>query len=158
MRTMKPDRIIIHHSATEDTGTLSWPQIRHYHVNVRKWIDIGYHAGVELVREADGLESYEAMLGRSWVVPGAHCPGQNTHSLGLCLVGNFNEKEPPAGQLFAAARLVALWMFLFRIPVTMIYPHNAFHETDCPGRMFPFGRFVDMAAELYYQIGGAEVT
>ena len=41
--------IMIHHSATEDSQTLSWQAIRRFHMTDPEhlWADIGYHAGVE---------------------------------------------------------------------------------------------------------------
>jgi hypothetical protein len=137
---MKPRFIIIHHSATTDGPGLSWPAIRRYHLEFRKWKDIGYHAGVDLVED-----NYEILLGRPANVKGAHCPGKNSDSLGLVFTGNFNEHAPTAGMLeTAATRILVPWMLAYDIPPEGLQPHRAYRTTDCPGRLFPMEQLVNI--------------
>lgn len=125
------NKIIIHHSGTADGPTLSWGAIRKWHVDHNGWADIGYHAGCELVGD-----HYEVLYGRPWDRAGAHCPTQNAVALGFCFVGDFTEMPPPEAQIDAGARLIREWLRLFAIPVTEIYPHYRFSDTDCPGKEF----------------------
>lgn len=137
------NKVIVHHSGTDDGPMCSWPAIRKYHIEVNGWRDIGYHAGVEIVGT-----SYEVLVGRAWDRIGAHCLGQNDQSLGLCLVGNFNIETPPPEQLEVAAKLVAMWLRLFNIPDTEIYRHSVFNDTDCPGDLFDLEIFRDMVLDV----------
>ena len=132
---MIPSRIIIHHSATEDSGTVSWVAIRHYHTVVLHWSDIGYHAGCELVKNVDNAY-YEVLMGRMWDIVGAHAEGQNSDSLGFCFVGDFDKIKPPAKQLIAGAKALKLWMKLFNIGMNNIYRHSDFSPKTCPGSRF----------------------
>jgi hypothetical protein len=141
-----PKKIIIHHAAEIDTPKLEWGQIRKYHMTAdpRKpaYIDIGYHAGVELVND-----QYEILMGRDWLWSGAHCIGQNSESLGFCFVGDFNKNEPTDGMLIKGAKLIAMWMELFKIPLGEVLPHYHFEATDCPGKKFPMIRLSDIIEE-----------
>jgi N-acetylmuramoyl-L-alanine amidase len=139
---MTPSRIILHHSGTSDGEEMSWNAIRKYHIEHNQWADIGYNAGVELVGA-----SYEVLMGRPWDRSGAHCIGQNNVSLGICLVGNFNLAAPPEAQLRCAARHVAMWCRMFEIPVTEIYRHSSFNDTDCPGDYFDLDQFKSMVLD-----------
>jgi hypothetical protein len=126
-----PTKIIIHASATQDDPTFSWGAIRRWHIDHNRWIDIGYNAGCELVGN-----HYEVMNGRPWELDGAHCIGQNSQSLGFCLVGDFSNNPPPAGQLLASVQFLREWLRLYGIPRSEIYPHRHFNNTDCPGKAF----------------------
>jgi len=133
-----PQRIFIHHSLTKDTPTVSWGAIRKYHTETLHWSVIGYHAGVELVRSGSELY-YEVLMGRMWDRQGAHCRGQNHDSLGICLIGNFDNYRPPDAQLDAAGRIISLWMKLYGIKLKDIYGHNEFDSNKtCPGKLFDF--------------------
>lgn len=127
-----PDQIIIHHSMTRDSETVSWPAIEHYHTHIRHWKDIGYHAGIE---EVGGR--LVCMYGRPLWIPGAHTRGQNSSSLGFCFVGCFDEFAPAERRLrMAARRVLAPWCIQFGIRIEDIYGHNFYADKSCPGRMF----------------------
>jgi len=140
---MIPQKIIVHHSLTKDSGTVSWGAIRRYHIEQRGWLDVGYHAGVELV-ENNNISYYETLLGRAWDIPGAHTAGQNNNSLGICFVGNFDIDTPPLAQLQAGAKLIKYWMSIFRIPFKEIYPHRKFADKTCPGKQFDMNALIDI--------------
>jgi N-acetylmuramoyl-L-alanine amidase len=126
-----PTKIIIHASATDDDPKFSWGAIRKYHIEHNEWDDIGYHAGCELVGD-----HYEVLYGRPWIEAGAHCPTQNTRSLGFCFVGDFMTEPPPQSQILAALPLLRDWMRLYSIPKEEVHPHREFNNTDCPGDAF----------------------
>ena len=139
----RPDRIIVHHSATKDSGTVSWGAIWKYHVRVRGWRDIGYHAGVELARDR-----YEAFFGRPMTLMGAHTANQNGDSLGLCFVGDYDVEEPPLEMLMVGIRRVVIpWMDVFGIPVDEIYGHRSFSPKTCPGRLFSMERLRNLVIQ-----------
>jgi len=144
----EPKKIIIHHGAEVDSPKLEWGQIRRYHMMTTPekpaYIDIGYHAGVELVND-----QYEILMGRNWFWSGAHCVGQNNQSLGFCFVGNFNLNEPTDGMLITGARFITIWMRLFKIPILEILPHRFFEATDCPGKKFPMDRLIHIIEERF---------
>ena len=133
----KPKRIFCHHSLTKDSSTVSWGAIRRYHTDFLKWSNIGYHAGIELVRSGNELY-YEVLMGRMWDVQGAHCKGENHDSLGICLIGNFDHHKPPDAQYEAAGRIISLWMKLYGIKLKDIYGHRDFSIKTCPGKLFDF--------------------
>lgn len=125
-------RIIIHHSATEDGKTFSWRAIRDYHTKVNGWMDVGYHAGVELVGD-----QYECIYGRPTTLRGAHTAGANHESLGFCFVGNYDKVLPSPDMLAVAARRVlAVWVVQFNIKLDNIHAHRDYSNKSCPGKLF----------------------
>ncbi len=144
---MKPEYIIIHCSATEDSGTVSWQAIRRYHMGTLGWTDIGYHAGIELVNN-----EFELIVGRPLNAGGAHCraDSMNGRSLGICFVGNYDNNPPPPEMLTLGARHVAALCEIFGIPVERVQGHRDFEsKKTCPGSAFDMDRFRDMVrAEL----------
>ena len=136
--------VVMHHSATQDSRTLSWQAIRRYHLN-KGWRDVGYHLGVELVGDR-----YEALLGRALDEKGAHAyqRGMNHKGIGVVLVGNFDITPPTDEMLGFTARHVAGILRLLTIPVSSVLPHRevAAYKT-CPGRLFPWDPFVGLLRE-----------
>jgi hypothetical protein len=136
---MIPTSIIVHHSLTKDSETVSWGAIRKYHLSLG-WQNIGYHAGIELIGD-----KYEILLGRLWDQSGAHChqEGMNFTSLGLCLIGDFDQEPPDNEQLILAENLCKYWMKLFNISKDKVYRHSDFAKyKSCPGKLFPWAKFV----------------
>lgn len=124
----KPNKIVIHHSATPDNKTLSsFNAIRNYHMN-KGWRDIGYHFIIEYV---DG--KVITREGRDVKDSGAHTIGHNSSSIGICIVGNF-DKETPTNDVY---KEVAKLCKKFNLPV---YPHNKFANKSCPGKNFDMNK------------------
>lgn len=60
--------------------------LQNYHINEKKWSDIGYNF---LVGEDGNV--YE---GRGWAKTGAHTKGYNNKSIGICIIGNYDSEYP----------------------------------------------------------------
>jgi N-acetyl-anhydromuramyl-L-alanine amidase AmpD len=138
---MKPTRIIIHHSLTKDGATVSWGAIRKYHVETEGWRDIGYHYGIELVGNY-----YEIFVGRPETEEGAHCKeqGMNHVSIGICMVGNFDEDTLPDAAMKQLVRLVRSIMATWGIPKENIKKHHDYASyKSCPGKLFPWDRLMN---------------
>lgn len=159
---MKPDAIILHHSATADGQSVSWGAIRKFHTSwridgriinasdgeklseqgqpvVKPWRDIGYHFGIEQVGE-----HFEILVGRMADESGAHCveSRMNRRALGICFVGNFDQVEVPKAQWDLGLRLVRCQMHIYKIPPAMVFGHREFaHYKTCPGHLFDLDRF-----------------
>jgi hypothetical protein len=135
--------LMLHHSLTADSETVSWSAIRRFHTNTLGWRDVGYHAGVEQVGS-----DYETLLGRPWNQIGAHCRqgGMNRQAFGLCLVGNFDELPPPPTQWLAAVRLARMLIGLFDVPVGNIVGHRDYAPKTCPRRAFDLDEFRSVVA------------
>ena len=144
-----PEYIVLHHSATKDTETLSWPAIRRNHVNIRKFRTVGYHYGVEKVGN-----SFEIIQGRFPHEIGAHCreAGMNRRSVGICCVGNYDVMAPPPALLFKLRGLVEWLIIEYEIPPQNIIGHRDAGLMEgydwekgqyktCPGKLFDLFAF-----------------
>jgi N-acetylmuramoyl-L-alanine amidase len=144
---MTPENIIIHHSLTKDSRTVSWGAIKNYHVNELGWRDIGYHFGIE---DIDG--QVQILTGRMMDETGAHCSqeGMNRKSIGICLVGNYDSDPVPPKIWHQAVRLSATLCRIFGIHADRVYGHRRFAGyKSCPGKNFDMDRFrADVASIL----------
>ena len=109
---------ITHCSASPATTTVE--DIRKWHVEENKWIDIGYH----FIITQDG----KIHFCRPVEIIGAHCYGKNSDSIGTCLIGN---KTFTAAQLFSLQILHDLLKGLYNVNMT-IHGHNEFSNKTCP--------------------------
>jgi N-acetylmuramoyl-L-alanine amidase len=147
----KITHIAIHHSASSFGDVKTF---RRWHTKGRGWSDIGYHAVVLNGCRQSGEPVSSAEIGalepgRPIERVGAHVRGENTHSLGLCLVGNFEDGPPHPKQWHAATRQAAEWCRRFRVPPAKVLGHREFRlqATACPGRHLDMDRFrADVAA------------
>lgn len=139
---MIPTKIIIHHSATTDSGTVSWQAIRRFHVDTCSWGEIGYHWGLEAIQDQPWAQPhYEILAGRMSDQPGAHTKGQNHDSIGICAVGNFDVIAPPRDQWELSLKLVRWLMQIYGIPRDQIYGHRDFAKKTCPGLLWDMEKF-----------------
>lgn len=151
MAKFLPTKIIVHNSATKDSGTVSWGAIRKYHTQTLDppMLDIGYHCGVELVKSGDELY-YEILMGRMWDRSGAHTRGHNSDSLGICFIGNYDKRAPKKEKLEAGAKVIALWLDLFGLAINDIYSHHNFApHKSCPGKLFSMETLKDCVRRCY---------
>jgi hypothetical protein len=135
--------IMIHHSLTRDTGTVSWAAIEKYHRETEGWRDIGYHAGVELVTDPAGdlaRYAYQGLVGRPEGAQASACPQgeMNSVALHVCCVGNFDLAPPPLALLERlASRFLLPWMAAYGIPPARIVGHRDYNPAkSCPGSRF----------------------
>ena len=130
--------IVLHHSATTDSNGVETEGFRRFHVEVRGWLDIGYHFVIE---EID--DRHYALMGRPAYMSGAHCPGKNSTHLGICFTGNFGEEEMKEEQIEAGARLITSLCVMNDIDPSQISRHSDWRDTACPGSKFPFSELIE---------------
>lgn len=131
MSDFRPQRIIVHCSDTEDGDGINWAAIVRYHKEVNGWADVGYHFGLEWV-----AGKYVALQGRPWYQKGAHCKaaGRNNDSLGVCIVGKFDDRAPTFQEHESVCNFLASLCFAFRVPVERVHGHREFEPgKTCPG-------------------------
>ncbi|WP_020409825.1 N-acetylmuramoyl-L-alanine amidase [Hahella ganghwensis] len=87
MRRAETGYIVVHCSATKADQKVTVDDIRRWHVDERKWSDIGYNWVIE---RDGGIEQGRNMHGQ-----GAHAFGYNDKSVGICLVGGLDEDGQP---------------------------------------------------------------
>jgi len=136
---MKPEYIILHHSLTQDSKTVSWGAIKRHHIEERKWSDIGYHFGTELINE-----DYQVLLGRMPNKPGAHCKqfSMNYNSIGICFVGNFDLHKPTSLMWEKGLELVRWLKEVYKIPTDHVRGHCEYAAyKSCPGTLFDVNQF-----------------
>jgi len=132
---MKLNKIILHHSLTKDSDTVSWGAIRNFHIVDNKYFDIGYHFGIEKLRGQT-----EILLGRILNKRGAHCKGSNTGSIGICFVGNFDIISPPKESWDAGIKLVKFLISEYEIDEVVGHTETNPQKT-CPGKLFNLNKF-----------------
>jgi hypothetical protein len=106
---------------------------------------LGYHF---LIGNGNGMGDGELHVGYRWIdqLAGAHVAGSdaawhNTHSVGICLIGNGESRAFTPRQM---ERLVALVVGLqerLEIPIDRVLLHSNLAATPSPGRHFPVEQF-----------------
>lgn len=110
----------LHHSGTKVLQAIEI--IHNYHKNTKGWAGIGYHFYIR----KDG-KIYE---GRSTEYAGAHCPGINSISIGICAEGDFNKETMSDVQKQAIINLIAYLKTQHNIK--WIKGHREVIATSCP--------------------------
>ncbi len=92
----------------------------------RGFSEVGYH----FVIQAGGL----VRLGRKLDRIGAHCKGHNSDSIGVCVVGSFeNGAHVPGSQWVALVSVVSDLLRQYGLSVRDVYGHKELGNTLCPG-------------------------
>lgn len=114
--------LVIHHSATTGGSPQAFAE---YHVNNNGWPGIGYH----YVIQPDGKIYQTQPLTKSSYHTGS---GDNYRSVGICLSGDFSNKQPAPAQMNA---LIWLLRYLKSIlpPVAIVGHKDLKSSTSCPG-------------------------
>lgn len=120
------DKIILHCSDTPEGRNVTAAEVDRWH-RAKGWQCIGYHYFIRL----DGTIEQ----GRTEAEVGAHCYGQNQHSIGICYAGGRGADGKPKDtrtpeQRTAMHNLVA--ELLVRHPHATLYGHNKFANKACP--------------------------
>lgn len=117
----KVTTIVIHHTGTYGTG---WGPIMRYHIEVRHWQYIGYHFGVSW---DDRIAIFNDPERRT-----NHCRNCNSQSVGLALLGHYDDKFPYSGQKLSAESVVRFLMERYPT-IKYIRCHSEMVNTICPG-------------------------
>ncbi|MBN1845115.1 MAG: N-acetylmuramoyl-L-alanine amidase [Sedimentisphaerales bacterium] len=142
--------IIVHHSATDSGNAAQFDQM---HKNRRDnngepWLGLGYHF---VVNNGHGAADGKVEVGFRWrrQMQGAHCRPRsctdnywNEHTIGICLVGNFEHHAPSAAQYESLVRLIRFLQQRYNIPADKILGHGDVPgaQTACPGRLFSWAQ------------------
>lgn len=121
------DMIVLHNTGAEEDTDTDADSIHNYHLSIG-WVGIGYHF---VIRKDGTIEK-----GRpEWAV-GSHAYGENSHTIGIHLSGNFTIAEPTEAQVESCAMLIAYLCNKYGIPTNRerIVGHCEVNDdTDCPG-------------------------
>lgn len=127
--------IVLHNSGV--TVLQSVETIHNYHKN-KGWAGIGYQYYVR----KDG----SVYRGRPENMAGAHCPGVNSTSIGICAEGNFNEEIMSEVQKQSIIDLIK--DIKSRYNIKWIKGHRDILATSCPGTNFPLSKIVNAVENI----------
>jgi hypothetical protein len=139
--------VVIHHSGTR-SGCAE--EFHRHHRDVRGWDGLGYHF---VIGNGTGSRDGQVEVGYRWPdqLTGAHAgraPNgsneMNETGIGICLVGDLQHDLPTRMQKRALRRLIGFLAAYCEIPENRVLLHKDVKvTTDCPGRHFPAGEFVN---------------
>ena len=124
-RRIRTDGVVIHHVGNTDKN-INAAAIHRWHIN-NGWKGIGYHF---IIRKDGSIER-----GRPLESVGAHCYNQNEHTVGICVVGNFELARPTQAQFRSAEKLIGAICGIYEIIPNdqTIVGHKYYNRTACPG-------------------------
>lgn len=123
--------IILHHTwrptAAQYRGEATIKAIHRVHTQTNGWSDIGYHFLV--------APNGDIWAGRPLARAGAHTKGRNAHSIGVCLIGNFDEEELGTAQRRAAVVVLRACLDRFKLHSEALNFHRDYAPKSCPGAL-----------------------
>jgi len=131
--------VIIHHSATS-TGSAEMFAANH---RARGMVNgLAYHFVID--NGSAGTADGHIETGPRWLkqLHGGHCrqADVNEKGIGICLVGDFTERQPTARQMDSLVVLIRGLQEQFNIPADRVLGHGDVvgEYSECPGRAFPW--------------------
>lgn len=118
------DTIIVHHSGS-DKSTLESMSV--YHTEDKPdghgWPRLSYHYVINggVIFQINDIDKLTY-----------HCKGYNIRSIGICMIGNYEDKLPYPDDLNALTGLIKT--LNFSIPGLKVIGHRDVHNTLCPGK------------------------
>ena len=155
LRPDNPNLIVYHHTAMNLHSTFADVVET---IRKRGWIT-AYHC---VITEDGGIHPY-----CRWDRYGNHARGYNLRSLGIAFNGNFETDPavpysnangdygpatPTDEQLRSGAMVIALWTFLYKIPLDFreaIIPHHQISRKSCPGSQFPEDKLKSLVRSVH---------
>ena len=116
--------LIVHHTGR----TIDFPLfIKIRHIFLRRWEDIGYHFLITTSKVCKGREEH---------LQGAHTYRYNQNSIGICIIGDFNERKPSEKQLKTLCSFLAQKAKEYGVKSENILGHKELPgvNKDCPGK------------------------
>ena len=122
----KTDMIVIHHTGNPTDDDLNAKALNTSH-KAQGWTCIGYHY---VIRKDGSIEQ-----GRPHWTVGAHAYGENNHTIGIHVCGNFNLAKPTTAQIESLAMLLANVCYEYGLPIDKdhVVGHRDLMATACPG-------------------------
>ena len=135
-------KIIVHHSATTEGNAASFDR---FHREKRRMENgLAYHF---VIGNGTGSRNGEIEIGRRWKkqIYGGHVNGSdlNEISVGICLVGNFEKKQPTERQLKSLYNLTRYLQISLLRGRQEVWGHKDLpnQSTACPGKFFPLKQY-----------------
>lgn len=75
------------------------------------------------------------MVGRPLAMAGAHTTGHNANTIGVCMVGDFDNEPPSKDQLAQLKKLIKDLKEIFP-SITKVSFHRDYASKTCPGKAF----------------------
>lgn len=139
--------IVVHHSASAGGNAAVFDREH----RAKGWDGVAYH--FVILNGQGGADGRLQVTRRWWAQKhGAHAGAlppagaaeernaYNEFGIGICLVGNFERREPTARQLRTLSQLISRLRARFAIPAENVVGHRHVRSTACPGRKFPWAR------------------
>ncbi len=136
--------IVIHHSGI-DTGTVR--NMDKYHREVRHMENgLAYHF---VIGNGKGMGDGTITACQRWTrqLDGGHLASeaQNKIAIGICLVGNFDQRRPTPKEMESLRALVEALLARCRLAPAAVKTHQQINvvHTRCPGALFPTRSFLE---------------
>jgi hypothetical protein len=135
--------IVIHHSATSAGSAKGMDRYHREEIHMEN--GLAYHF---VIGNGHGMGNGEITIGNRWIeqIQGGHLASEalNEKSIGICLVGNFDQDRPTSEQLASLQWLISSLMDRCHLGSSSLKTHRQIHpnHTACPGRNFPSEKFL----------------